>query len=511
MLRLYFGSVCVRLKLRPHAAAGKRGNLMKNELKLFCAALALLALAAVPVFMTADSDESAATDSLTDVENALNNGDYTLSTDLTIANTEKLTIPEGKTLTVAAGVTLTVEGQLAINGELTVNGTLAVGSVGQIHSTSTNKVILFNNGAMLDTTKISNNPFYDSVACKIMAGATVKMNYTSGPITLIGTITDTNAFMQLSSGYVQYSTDQSWKFTATLSGEVLMSNSYAQNGTDNIEIEQNASLTIGSSATFVVAGTMINNGTINNEGTLTVTKAMTNSGTLNNSGTISSTGTGTLTNNGAVINSGSGTVSGITGSFDVTVTSAGNGTVSPAVAIVGSGASLTITLTPAEGYAVSDVLVNGVSQHVSKVTEYVLTNVTDAAVVVVEFSSVAADHSTATTYTVTIPYVYGSGVNYTDSTTVASGGSFFFHAWANDGYQLDSVTASHGQITRVNGGYQLSGITSDTVITIAVSQVAEQNDETESEEISPAIAAAALCVICVAGMLLAVVVISKKR
>lgn len=510
MLEMYFGSVCVRLKLRHYVAVGKRGNLMKNELKLFCAALALLALAAVLVFMAADNDESAAADpTLADVQTALNNGDYTLSTDLTIASTETLTIPDGKTLTVAAAVTLTVEGQLAINGALEVNGTLAIVNPGQIHSDSEGKVILFNDGAKLDTTGIANNPFYNSVACKIMAGATVEMNGYAGKITLIGTASDTDAVMQLSDGFVQFSAvGDAWTFTATLSGSVAMNHDYTQTSTDAIVISEGASLTVGQ-ATFDVAGTMTNNGTINNEGTLKVTKAMTNNGTLNNSGTVSSTGS--LTNNGAVINSDSGTVSGITGSFDVTVTTAGNGTVSPAVAIVGSGASLTITLTPAEGYAVSDVLVNGVSQHVSKVTEYVLTNVTAVAVVVVEFSSVPADHSTATTYTVTIPYVYGSGVNYTDSTTVAAGGSFFFHAWANDGFQLDSVTASHGQITRVNGGYQLSGITSDTVITIAVSQVAEQNDETESEEISPAIAAAALCVICVASMLLALVVISKKR
>lgn len=118
--------------------------------------------------------------------------------------------------------------------------------------------------------------------------------------------------------------------------------------------------------------------------------------------------------------------------YAITATSGANGTVSPAdSALVNCGTDKTYTITPNEGYAILDVLVDGVSQ--GAVPMYTFTNVT-------------APHTISASFTATVPSfgitaTAGANGNISPAgvTNVSSGGTQAFTITPNNCYQVADV------------------------------------------------------------------------
>ena len=132
---------------------------------------------------------------------------------------------------------------------------------------------------------------------------------------------------------------------------------------------------------------------------------------------------------------GSTTVSpaGVT-NYTITPTAGANGSISPsAPQTVASGGSVTFTITPATGYVVDDVLVNGAS--VGAVTTYEFTNVTAN-------GTIAATFKLAPLQTFTILASAGANgtIAPTGEQTVAKGDDITFAITPATGYYVDTLT-----------------------------------------------------------------------
>jgi hypothetical protein len=164
---------------------------------------------------------------------------------------------------------------------------------------------------------------------------------------------------------------------------------------------------------------------------------------------------GTYTN---TITATSGAISGYASvtinqtSFPITVTQSGNGTIAPGTTNVNYGGSQTFTITPATGYHITDVLVDGAS--VGAVSSYSFNNMTSAHSIAagfaintytVTFAPGAHGLITGGTAVQTIPY----GGNATAPTITANPG-WTFTGWDTTFTNVTAnltVTAQYSQIT----------------------------------------------------------------
>ena len=164
---------------------------------------------------------------------------------------------------------------------------------------------------------------------------------------------------------------------------------------------------------------------------------------------------GTYTN---TITATSGAISGYASvtinqtSFPITVTQSGNGTIAPGTTNVNYGGSQTFTITPATGYHITDVLVDGAS--VGAVSSYSFNNMTSAHSIAagfaintytVTFAPGAHGLITGGTAVQTIPY----GGNATAPTITANPG-WTFTGWDTAFTNVTAnltVTAQYSQIT----------------------------------------------------------------
>ena len=140
--------------------------------------------------------------------------------------------------------------------------------------------------------------------------------------------------------------------------------------------------------------------------------------------------------------------------FTITPTAGPNGSISPATPqTVDSGGSRAFTITPASGYHVADVLVDGAS--IGPVTSHTFTNVT-------------ADHTISATFAIdifTITPTAGPNGAISPSTpqTVDSGGSQAFTITPTGGYHVADVLVDDVSVGAVTS-YTFSNVTADHTI-----------------------------------------------
>jgi hypothetical protein len=119
--------------------------------------------------------------------------------------------------------------------------------------------------------------------------------------------------------------------------------------------------------------------------------------------------------------------------FNITASAGANGTISPnGVTPVNYGATQAYTITPATGYHVADVLVDGSTA--GAVTSYSFTNVTSTHTISATFA--------ITTYTLTVSAGTGGTVTPTSPTTVNYGAATAITATPSAGYKFVNWTAS---------------------------------------------------------------------
>jgi hypothetical protein len=154
-------------------------------------------------------------------------------------------------------------------------------------------------------------------------------------------------------------------------------------------------------------------------------------------------------------------------SFTIVPSAGANGSISPATTqTVAAGANATFTITPAAGYHVGTLSVDGTA--VTAATSYVFTNV-------------QANHTISVTFVAnvvvsfTITPTAGPGGSFSPATaqTVASGSNAYFTATAAIGYHLSTVTVDGVAVTPTAWGlYVFTNVTANH--TISATFVADQ-------------------------------------
>ena len=140
--------------------------------------------------------------------------------------------------------------------------------------------------------------------------------------------------------------------------------------------------------------------------------------------------------------------------YTITASAGANGTISPSGSVlVNSGASQGFTITPASGFQVDVVTVNGVSQ--GAITAYSFTNVTADQTINATFKPII--------YTITASAGANGTISPSGSVLVNSGASQGFTITPASGFQVDVVTVngvSQGAIT----AYSFTNVTADQTI-----------------------------------------------
>ena len=141
--------------------------------------------------------------------------------------------------------------------------------------------------------------------------------------------------------------------------------------------------------------------------------------------------------------------------FVVTATPGANGTITPSGAVqVLTGASATFAITPAAGYKVNRVLVNGVN--LGNITSYTFTNVTANHTITASFSAI--------TYRITPIYDASKGtMTPSGSIYVNYGGSYTCTAKPNAGYHVEDTLVDGVSVGAVTT-YTFSNMTADHTI-----------------------------------------------
>ena len=119
-----------------------------------------------------------------------------------------------------------------------------------------------------------------------------------------------------------------------------------------------------------------------------------------------------------------------------------------------SGASQTFTITPATGYQVSSVLVDGAS--VGAVTSYTFSNVTAN-------HTISATFAAATTYTITATAGANGSISPSGAVSVNSGASQAFTITPATGYQVSAVLVDGTSVGAVTS-YTFSNVTANHTI-----------------------------------------------
>jgi hypothetical protein len=128
--------------------------------------------------------------------------------------------------------------------------------------------------------------------------------------------------------------------------------------------------------------------------------------------------------------------------FTITATAGSNGTISPSSATVNFGGSQTFTITPATGYHVADIVIDGVSMGASN--SYSFSNVTVTHSITASFA--------INTYTVTVS-AGSNGAISPSSATINYGGSQTFTITPATGYLVADVTVdgvSQGAVNSIS-------------------------------------------------------------
>ncbi|MBQ7490268.1 MAG: T9SS type A sorting domain-containing protein [Bacteroidales bacterium] len=160
----------------------------------------------------------------------------------------------------------------------------------------------------------------------------------------------------------------------------------------------------------------------------------------------------------------------VVNTFTITATAGAGGTISPAGSTsVQQGNSQTYTITPSSCYAISDVIVNGVSQ--GAINSYTFNNVQANGTISASF--------TQQTYTVTVTvgangtascgtYTFAAGS--TQTITFNCGDQPVFNFYPNGGYQINDVLANGSSVGSV-ASYQFPALGANATVNVSFSQI----------------------------------------
>ena len=156
--------------------------------------------------------------------------------------------------------------------------------------------------------------------------------------------------------------------------------------------------------------------------------------------------------------------------FTVTVNAGANGTISPSTGTYAYGTDATFTITPAAGYAIADVVVDGNS--VGAVSTYTIPAITSDHTIAATFA--------ATQYTINASASVGGTITPDGATLVAHNGSQSYTISANAGYHVAAVYvdgASVGAVTSYNftnvtANHQIYAAFEANAFTVTVNQPA---------------------------------------
>ena len=142
------------------------------------------------------------------------------------------------------------------------------------------------------------------------------------------------------------------------------------------------------------------------------------------------------------------------GPFTITPTVGANGSISPATAVtVNSGASQTFAITPASGYQISSVLVDGAS--IGAVTSYTFSNVTASHTISATFA--------LNTFAITPTAGANGSISPATAVSVNNGASQTFTITPSAGYQIAGVQVDGASVGAV-ASYTFSNVTANHTI-----------------------------------------------
>ncbi len=155
--------------------------------------------------------------------------------------------------------------------------------------------------------------------------------------------------------------------------------------------------------------------------------------------------------------------------YTITASAGTGGSISPSGSIsVASGSSQSFVITPASGYKISNVVVDGAS--VGAVSSYAFTNVTSNHTITASFTA----STTTTYYTITAKAGTGGSISPSGSVSVASGSSKTFYITAASGYRIYRVVVDGYSVGAVSS-YTFSNVTKNHTISAYFSSYSYDN------------------------------------
>lgn len=142
--------------------------------------------------------------------------------------------------------------------------------------------------------------------------------------------------------------------------------------------------------------------------------------------------------------------------YTITTSSGSNGTISPTTSVINYGSSKTFTITPATGYHIANVVVDGVSQ--GAVSSYTFSNVTSGHTISATF--------TINTYAVNfVAGANGTLIGTTNQTINYNGSTTAITAVPATGYHFVNWTGTGGFVTTTANPLTVSNVRSAQTIT----------------------------------------------
>ncbi len=147
--------------------------------------------------------------------------------------------------------------------------------------------------------------------------------------------------------------------------------------------------------------------------------------------------------------------------YTITATAGNGGTITPGTTTVSCGEGQTYTITPNEGYMISDVTVDG--QSVGSVSSYSFTNVTADHTISVTFVEIPDNHIVVVVNADT----EGGTVNPTGSQSIEQGADFTFTVTPDNCYEIGTVTVNGTPVTlEADNTYTITNVTEAQTVNV---------------------------------------------
>ena len=153
-------------------------------------------------------------------------------------------------------------------------------------------------------------------------------------------------------------------------------------------------------------------------------------------------------------------------SYTITATAGNGGTINPGTTTVNCGGSQTYTITPSEGFMISDVRVD--NQSVGSISSYSFTNVTADHTISATFVEIPDNHIVITVNA----DAQGGTVYPSGSQSVEQGSDFTFTVTPDACYTIGSVTVNGvAVVLDANNSYTIENVTTEQTVNVTFSQI----------------------------------------